>query len=182
MAPGATGTRVSEFIGWSSLISRLREGWDDPAGSSRTGDGLPMPAALMTFGKFSSIENCKPSNKRPHRSGVQGQGGGGSQLSTEEGRGASLFLTRFYSGTVVADLNLPDMDAADKIHHAGTAGSNAVIGVGEADRMMRIIIRLIVVGSVLMLPACATRPIDILCPPAGQCPNVHGWHGGGDEG
>jgi hypothetical protein len=66
--------------------------------------------------------------------------------------------------------------------HAGTAASNAVIGPEEADHMTRIIIRLIVVGSVLVLAACTTPAIDILCPPAGQCPNVHGWHGGGDEG
>ena len=46
--------------------------------------------------------------------------------------------------------------------------------------MKRIIISVIVVGSVLVLPACAKPAIDIICPPAGQCPNVQGWHGGGD--
>jgi hypothetical protein len=42
----------------------------------------------------------------------------------------------------------------------------------------RIIIRLIVVGSMLGLAACANA-IDIICPPAGQCPNVRSGHGGG---
>jgi len=42
----------------------------------------------------------------------------------------------------------------------------------------RIIIRLIVVGSMLTLPGCANA-IDIICPPAGQCPNVRPGHGGG---
>jgi hypothetical protein len=47
--------------------------------------------------------------------------------------------------------------------------------------MKRIIIRLIVVGSMLALPACGKPAIDIICPPAGQCPDVQGWHteGGG---
>jgi hypothetical protein len=44
--------------------------------------------------------------------------------------------------------------------------------------MRGIIIRLIVIGSWLVLPACANA-IDIICPPAGQCPNVRPWHGGG---
>jgi hypothetical protein len=61
------------------------------------------------------------------------------------------------------------------------AGSNAVIGPGK-NQMSRIIIRLMAVGALLILQACSTPAIDILCPPAGQCPNVHGWHGGGDEG
>ena len=45
-----------------------------------------------------------------------------------------------------------------------------------------IIIRLIVAGSILALAGCANKPpIDLLCPPAGQCPDVQGWHtaGGG---
>jgi hypothetical protein len=44
--------------------------------------------------------------------------------------------------------------------------------------MRRFIRRLIAVGSMLLLPACANA-IDIICPPAGQCPNVRSWHGGG---
>ena len=44
--------------------------------------------------------------------------------------------------------------------------------------MGRTIIRMIIIGSVLVLPGCA-KPIDIICPPAGQCPNVRPWHGGG---
>jgi hypothetical protein len=42
----------------------------------------------------------------------------------------------------------------------------------------RIIIRLIVISPMLVLPDCANA-IDIICPPAGQCPNVRSWHGGG---
>jgi hypothetical protein len=47
--------------------------------------------------------------------------------------------------------------------------------------MRRIIIRLIVVGAILALPACAKPPIDILCPPAGQCPNAQKFIGGGEN-
>jgi hypothetical protein len=42
------------------------------------------------------------------------------------------------------------------------------------------IVSLILVGLVSILLACAKPPIDILCPPAGQCPNAQGWHGGTD--
>jgi len=44
--------------------------------------------------------------------------------------------------------------------------------------MRRLLIRLILFGSVLALPGCANA-IDIICPPAGQCPNVRSLHGGG---
>ncbi|HET7886307.1 MAG TPA: hypothetical protein VFL62_08790 [Bradyrhizobium sp.] len=43
--------------------------------------------------------------------------------------------------------------------------------------MRRIIIRLIVAGAILTLPACAKPLIDILCPPAGQCPNAQKFIG-----
>jgi hypothetical protein len=45
----------------------------------------------------------------------------------------------------------------------------------------RVVARLIVVGGlVLALWACsATRAIDIICPPTGQCPNTSSGHGGG---
>jgi hypothetical protein len=45
----------------------------------------------------------------------------------------------------------------------------------------RVVARLIVVGGlVLALSACsATRAIDIICPPTGQCPNTLPGHGGG---
>jgi hypothetical protein len=36
--------------------------------------------------------------------------------------------------------------------------------------------RVIVASLVLTLPACSTPVIDILCPPAGQCPNTVGGH------
>jgi hypothetical protein len=38
--------------------------------------------------------------------------------------------------------------------------------------MRRMITRIIAIGLLLVLPGCAKRPIDILCPPAGQCPNA----------
>jgi hypothetical protein len=44
--------------------------------------------------------------------------------------------------------------------------------------MKRIIAGLILVGLVSILSGCANA-IDILCPPAGQCPNVRPGHGGG---
>jgi hypothetical protein len=34
----------------------------------------------------------------------------------------------------------------------------------------------IVAGLLLALSACSTPVIDILCPPAGQCPNTVGGH------
>jgi len=47
--------------------------------------------------------------------------------------------------------------------------------------MMRMIAQAIVAGAlVLGLPVCATtRAIDIICPPAGQCPNtpIGAWRG-----
>jgi len=47
--------------------------------------------------------------------------------------------------------------------------------------MMRVIAQAIVAGAlVLAFPICATtRAIDIICPPAGQCPNTLSGHGGG---
>jgi hypothetical protein len=43
----------------------------------------------------------------------------------------------------------------------------------------RILVRVIVVGGLmLVLSVWSTRPIDIICPPAGQCPNVSSGHGG----
>ncbi len=44
--------------------------------------------------------------------------------------------------------------------------------------MRRIIARVLVVGG-LVLSACSTPAIDIICPPAGQCPNTRSGHGGG---
>jgi hypothetical protein len=43
------------------------------------------------------------------------------------------------------------------------------------------IVILIIVGLASILSDCARKPIDVICPPAGQCPNVTGWHtaGGG---
>jgi hypothetical protein len=32
---------------------------------------------------------------------------------------------------------------------------------------------------VLALSGCSTKVIDIICPPAGQCPNARSGHGGG---
>jgi hypothetical protein len=45
----------------------------------------------------------------------------------------------------------------------------------------RVVAQVIVVGGlVLALLACSTtRVIDIICPPAGQCPNTRSGHGGG---
>jgi hypothetical protein len=45
----------------------------------------------------------------------------------------------------------------------------------------RVVARLIVVGGLVpALSACsATRAIDIICPPTGQCPNTLSGHGGG---
>ena len=45
----------------------------------------------------------------------------------------------------------------------------------------RTIVRVIVVcGLMLALSVCSTRNVmDIVCPPAGQCPNVSSGHGGG---
>jgi hypothetical protein len=38
----------------------------------------------------------------------------------------------------------------------------------------------LIVCYLLLAPSgCSTRPIDILCPPAGQCPNAVSGHGGG---
>jgi hypothetical protein len=47
--------------------------------------------------------------------------------------------------------------------------------------MMRMIAQAIVAGAlVLALSVCSTtRAIDIICPPAGQCPNTRSGHGGG---
>jgi hypothetical protein len=38
---------------------------------------------------------------------------------------------------------------------------------------------LLVLYLVLALSGCSTRAIDILCPPAGVCPNTQSGHGGG---
>ena len=38
---------------------------------------------------------------------------------------------------------------------------------------------LLVLHLVLALSGCSTRPIDIICPPAGVCPNTRSGHGGG---
>ena len=38
---------------------------------------------------------------------------------------------------------------------------------------------LIVCLLMLALLGCSTKPIDILCPPAGVCPNTQSGHGGG---
>ena len=38
---------------------------------------------------------------------------------------------------------------------------------------------LLVLHPVLALSGCSTRPIDIICPPAGVCPNTRSGHGGG---
>jgi hypothetical protein len=54
-------------------------------------------------------------------------------------------------------------------------------GRQRADHMTRIIISQIVAGFILALPACAKRPIDILCPPAGECPNAQKFIGGGEN-
>jgi hypothetical protein len=43
---------------------------------------------------------------------------------------------------------------------------------------MGVIARVIAVGLVLALPACANA-INILCPPAGQCPDTVGGHTSG---
>jgi LysR substrate binding domain len=55
------------------------------------------------------------------------------------------------------------------------------IGSGAWTGMKRMIASLIFAGLVSILSNCAEKPIDILCPPAGQCPDVHGFHspGGG---
>jgi hypothetical protein len=45
--------------------------------------------------------------------------------------------------------------------------------------MRRMIARIIVIGLVLVLSGCA-HAIDILCPPAGQCPNAPD-HVGSDD-
>ena len=38
---------------------------------------------------------------------------------------------------------------------------------------------LLVSYLVLALLGCSTKPIDIICPPAGVCPNTQSGHGGG---
>jgi hypothetical protein len=41
------------------------------------------------------------------------------------------------------------------------------------------LIWLLVSYLVLTLSGCSTKPIDIICPPAGVCPNTQSGHGGG---
>lgn len=49
--------------------------------------------------------------------------------------------------------------------------------VQENGSMGKMIVRVIVVG-LMLLSGCANA-MDIICPPAGQCPNVRPFHGGG---
>lgn len=62
-----------------------------------------------------------------------------------------------------------------------TAASNAGIVSATADRMKRIVIRLVVAGSMLAPAGCGKPLIDVICAPAGQCPDVPIQHtaGGG---
>ena len=39
--------------------------------------------------------------------------------------------------------------------------------------------RLVAWSLVLALSSCSTKAIDIICPPAGVCPNTQSGHGGG---
>jgi hypothetical protein len=41
------------------------------------------------------------------------------------------------------------------------------------------LVRLLVLYLMLALSGCSTRAIDIICPPAGVCPNTRSGHGGG---
>jgi hypothetical protein len=52
------------------------------------------------------------------------------------------------------------------------------VSAAWSDRMKRMIARVIVGGLVLALPACSNA-IDILCPPAGQCPDTVAGHTSG---
>jgi hypothetical protein len=52
---------------------------------------------------------------------------------------------------------------------------------GNRTAVMRMLAQVIVGGGlVLALSVCSTtKLIDIICPPAGQCPNTRSGHGGG---
>lgn len=39
--------------------------------------------------------------------------------------------------------------------------------------------RLLALSLALALAGCSTKMIDIICPPAGVCPNTQSGHGGG---
>ncbi|MGH7047242.1 MAG: hypothetical protein ACREE2_12745 [Stellaceae bacterium] len=46
------------------------------------------------------------------------------------------------------------------------------------NRVRELVARLIIVGLVLAVGGCSNA-IDVICPPAGQCPNTRSAHGGG---
>ncbi|HTV44320.1 MAG TPA: hypothetical protein VMF05_03305 [Stellaceae bacterium] len=45
-------------------------------------------------------------------------------------------------------------------------------------RLSEIVTRLVVIGLMLAVGGCGNA-IDVICPPAGQCPNTRSAHGGG---
>jgi len=57
-----------------------------------------------------------------------------------------------------------------------TCGTATMARFRRTDRMKRMIARAIVTGLVLVLPACANA-IDIICPPAGHCPDTRACMG-----
>jgi hypothetical protein len=80
------------------------------------------------------------------------------------------------------DEETPVPDRCER-HAFPRCGSRRADSRGDRNRpaMTRVVARMIVVGGlVLAFSACsATRAIDIICPPTGQCPNTRSGHGGG---
>ena len=63
---------------------------------------------------------------------------------------------------------------------ASVGGGGQHGGEPDEEAVRRIIARATVAGGLMLaLSTCSTRPIDIICPPAGQCPNTASGHGGG---
>jgi hypothetical protein len=63
----------------------------------------------------------------------------------------------------------------------GTATARSALAVSKAwgARVERLTLALIGCWLAVALSACSTRTIDIICPPAGVCPNTLSGHGGG---
>jgi hypothetical protein len=59
---------------------------------------------------------------------------------------------------------------------SGTINQSKPPGMGDAVTAQ---VFLIACCLMLALVGCSTKPIDILCPPAGVCPNTQSGHGGG---
>ena len=80
----------------------------------------------------------------------------------------------------IAIVLFPTYSFLDQRHHPASLAAllSARGHLSRTDRMKQMIAGVIVIGLVLVLPACSNA-IDIICPPAGQCPNVRSFHGGG---